>query len=121
MTRPTCETGQVRSVDFKYEEDPSKSKRRPAVVIVRYSSSANRVALIKVTSHGPRPECNGEVTLEDWAVAGLSHKSTARCSKVAWAYPEEVVKEPLLGVLSDADLNKVYEGMDEAGTLDEKE
>ena len=67
---------------FRYEDQPEKSKERP-VVIGAVDKETDEVLLlaVKVTSHAPRPDCPGEVVLEDWQEAGLEKPSVARCSK----------------------------------------
>jgi mRNA-degrading endonuclease toxin of MazEF toxin-antitoxin module len=69
---------EVWYANVAFEEDSTKSKKRPVVVI------DNRTAIIlslKVTSHEPRQNVFGEYALQRWKEAGLVKPSTVRCSK----------------------------------------
>ena len=73
---------EVWRMAFRYEDQPEISKERP-VIIGAVNKETDEVLLlaVKVTSHAPRPDCPGEVVLEDWQEAGLEKPSVARCSK----------------------------------------
>lgn len=105
-TESVIRIGQIRHVPFKYEDNPAIAKPRPAIVIA-VDPHKGRVTLVKVTSHGPRKECHGEVTLLNWAADGLDHKSTARCSKQIELDTSTVAGSPLVGTLAEADLKAV--------------
>ena len=109
-------TGQVRRVDFHYEDKPETSKERPAVVVV-IKHDDKHVLLAKITTHGPRKEFKGEISLEDWEEAGLDHKSTVRCSKSIYAEASKVSSAPLIGFLSPRDLKEVEQGLHNAGFI----
>ncbi len=102
--------GQVRQVDFEYEEDPTMSKERPAVVALLREENDD-VLLVKITSHGPRKESPGEVVIKDWKEAGLKHKSTARCSKTMIAKAKDIEGSELRGSLSEPDFEAVKLGL----------
>ena len=105
-TESAIRIGQIRRVHFKYEDNPTIAKPRPAIVIA-VDPHKGKVTLVKVTSHGPRKECHGEVTLLNWAADGLEHKSTARCSKQIDLDISTVTRSPLVGTLAEADLYAV--------------
>ena len=116
MTDSKLSTGQVRRVGFRYEDKPEVSKARPAVVVVLRNDDGH-VLLAKITSHGPRKEFKGEIALQDWQAAGLDHQSTVRCSKSIYAEAAEVPAAPLLGFLSQRDLEEVEQGLHKAGFI----
>ncbi len=77
-----CPTfGELWWVDFEYEDQPGKSKRRPAAVAA-VRAEYGTVIVAKVTSHLPREGFEGELEIKDWKAAGLSKPSTIRCSKL---------------------------------------
>lgn len=72
-------TGSVIDIDFPFEDDSNKSKKRPAIVI-DYNNSATRVILLKVTTHQPRTIY--DYLLQNPALANLSNKSVVRCNHI---------------------------------------
>lgn len=85
-------------VDYPYEDDPSRSKIRPAIIIDKDDDSLE-VVVVKVTSQQPRDKYDYEII--DWIKASLKKKSVARASKI------EVVGESsikgIIGKLEDND------------------
>ena len=79
-TKTGPEPYEVWRIPFAFEEDPTKAKERP-VIVIDVNDDVALVLVAKVTGHGPRPEFPGEVGLVDWVQAGLSKPSSARCSK----------------------------------------
>lgn len=82
----TLSTADVRPFDVviarvRFEEDPSKAKPRP-VIVLSVSDEECTVVAVKVTSHAPREWCPGEVVLAGWRAEGLARPSVARCSKL---------------------------------------
>lgn len=64
----------------EFEDKPGISKPRP-VIVIAVSECELEILAVKVTSHGPREWCEGEVVLLDWMEEGLVKPSVARCSK----------------------------------------
>lgn len=111
---------EVREVAFEFEDRPGVFKRRPAVVIApKPFADSVLVLFVKITSHKPRSEFQGEVILKDWAFAGLSKPSVARCSKLALIPIERLRNSRVYGQLSNFDARAVCEGLKECGILSE--
>lgn len=108
----------VLRVPFAYEDKPGVFKERPAVV-ASVDGGRAAVVLVKVTGHGPRPEFPGEVRILDWAEAGLSKPSTARCSKVVRVPVDAMLGCELIGSLTQRDADAVLRGLLEAGKAEE--
>lgn len=66
---------EVWYVEAHFEEDTSKSKTRPGIVIVAKSDFA---ICLKITTQGPR---ENDYTLEYWKEAGLAEKSYVQLDK----------------------------------------
>ena len=64
--------------NVKFDDDPSSVKRRPVLVLDRKIAY---ILSVKITSHAPRPNFNGEYALKFWKAAGLDKPSTVRLSK----------------------------------------
>ena len=109
--------GEIRKVVFGYEDDPTKSKARPAVVAVVKARSHSAI-VVKVTGHGPRPEYPGEVRLQDWAVEGLIKPSTVRCSKLAEIEISVLAECEKYGDLSARDWKLVSEALKQTGRFE---
>lgn len=69
--------GAVIYIDFKYEEDSDKSKKRPAIV-VDFNENSTRVIVLKVTTQGIRTEY--DYPLVDAEMANLKQGSIVRCN-----------------------------------------
>ena len=91
-------------VDFSFAEDPSKSKRRPAIVIQKDERNL-RVLIVKVTKTLPRNSLDYEIL--DWVKANLDMPSTASCSQLRNIGFEEIHKK--IGTLEDRDFNEVVD------------
>lgn len=75
---------EVWRIPFEFDDKPGVFKNRPVIVgYIDETTVEVFIVSIKVTSHPPRPEFQGEVPLIDWKEAGLAKPSTARCSHVA--------------------------------------
>ena len=70
--------GDVIICRFPFDDEPSKVKIRPAVVM-DLTASGLVVLVIKVTSKPAKGKFDYE--LIDWSVAGLHNKSTVRSNK----------------------------------------
>lgn len=82
MTKNEPKLWEVWQFEFAFEDNPQITKKRPVIIVAKDSNQEEIVLLtIKVTSHPPRKEFQGEIPLLDWASAGLTKPSTARCSK----------------------------------------
>ena len=75
--------GAVIWIDFIYDEDSSKHKRRPAVII-DFNQNSTSVILLKVTSKGIRTQY--DYPLADAKVAGLKIGSVVRCNHIMTLY-----------------------------------
>jgi hypothetical protein len=64
-------------VDFPFEDDPTKSKRRPCIIM---SVDILEVLSIKVTKHEPREDY--DIPIYKWKDANLLEPSYARVSKI---------------------------------------
>ena len=96
----------VWQFEFVYEDQPNKFKKRP-IIIGAIDEDYVLALIVKVTSHEPREDYPGEVTIEDWKEAGLEKKSTARCSKTMLVPVEAFSKFKYYGHLSERDSEKV--------------
>lgn len=61
--------------NFPYDDDSSKSKNRP-IIILSFDSRSQIVLCVKVTSHPPRNKY--DIPLSDWYNIPLNHESCAR-------------------------------------------
>ena len=101
--------GDVVLVNFPYEDDSTKFKIRPAVIISQGSNGISAIAL-KVTSTPPRDRMDFQ--LISWALAGLNKQSTVRTSKRILIRYDAIIKK--LGSLSSDDFTavmKLYNGL----------
>lgn len=64
--------------DVAFEEDLSKIKRRPVLIIDKQTAC---ILSLKMTSHAPRKNFEGEYEIKDWQKAGLPKPTTIRVSK----------------------------------------
>lgn len=98
----TVQIQDVIWVDYPYEDDPTKSKVRPGIILDKDNDSLE-VVVVKVTSQFPKDEYDYEII--DWIKASLRKKSFARASKI------EVIEESgikgKIGKLSDDDFNEI--------------
>ncbi len=113
----TPKPGDVWRLEFAFEDDPSKAKRRPVVVAI-VEEAADRAIVVKVTGHGPRKEFPGEIRLRDWKSAGLSKASTVRCSKYLSVGLEAFERAQFYGSLSIADERAVFGALREIGLIE---
>jgi mRNA-degrading endonuclease toxin of MazEF toxin-antitoxin module len=105
----TVSVGDVVLVNFPYEDDPSKMKIRPAVIIATETQELKAIAL-KVTSTPPRDLLDYQ--LISWALSGLHRPSTVRTSKRVVIDYAAIIKK--LGTLSNDDFTKImtlYKGI----------
>ena len=70
--------GEVWFASFPLEEDQSKFKPRPVVIL---GIKGEEILSVKITKHDPRPKDPFDVTIIHWREAGLDRASTARVSK----------------------------------------
>jgi mRNA-degrading endonuclease toxin of MazEF toxin-antitoxin module len=71
--------GSIIYVDYPFEDDSAKSKRRPAVVI-DYNDDSTKVIVLKLTSQKSRTKYDYELLNPD--VADLSIGTKVRCNHV---------------------------------------
>ncbi|MGI6605498.1 MAG: type II toxin-antitoxin system PemK/MazF family toxin [Peptococcia bacterium] len=93
--------GEVWIVDFPYEDDPTKSKIRPCIIIDIEDELL--VLSIKVTTHESRDEY--DVPIFKWREANLLNPSYARVSKVLLFNKESFIKK--CGTLSEMDFENI--------------
>ena len=86
---------------FKYE-DCNETKIRPVLI---YEDCIVWFVSFKITTHTPRPYCDGEYVIQDWKEAGLHYPSVIRCTKKTTLLPGDLKKK--LGRLSMRDIKEV--------------
>lgn len=109
---------EVWRLRFFFEDKPDVAKERPVVVLDRNEETGQvLVAGAKVTSHAPRPEFPGEVSLKNWQQAGLVKPSVVRCSKIAQFSLSAFEGRQRYGRLSADDRVSVYLALKDLGYL----
>ena len=93
---------------FAFADHPEISKPRP-VVVLEVSEREAWIVAAKITSHEPRPWCDGEVVLSDWQEEGLLKPSTVRCSMIARVSLDDIGKT--IGHLTERDIQRVVEAL----------
>jgi len=92
--------GTIVRVEYPFQEDKSKIKKRPAVVM-SYDKDVTHVVLLKVTSHAPRTSY--DYTIQEYRGTGLDKQpSVVRCNCVYTISNTENLQK--LGNLSRKDL-----------------
>lgn len=71
--------GSVIFINFTYDDNPEKSKERPAIV-TDYNEEETRVVLLKVTSKEPRTKY--DYVLYNPEIADLKEGSVVRCNHI---------------------------------------
>lgn len=71
--------GAVIYVDYIFDDNSNKHKRRPAVII-DFDGNHTRVIVLKVTTHTPRTQYDH--TLLDAEMANLKAGSVVRCNNI---------------------------------------
>lgn len=71
--------GAVIYIDYTFDDDNNKHKRRPAVVI-DFDNNNTRVIVLKVTTHSARTVY--DYTLVDPVIAKLKEGSVVRCNNI---------------------------------------
>ena len=95
---------EVWFAEFPFEDDPSRSKDRP-VIVLRADETDCVVLSMKITSRPPFSEF--EIELFDWAQVPLHHSSTADASSVRYVAKEDFRRK--IGRLSDDDWQNVLQ------------
>lgn len=90
--------------NFPYEEDSSKSKPRPVVVIMK-SDDELEVLSVKITSHKIRLKDKFDVAIFKWEEAELDNPSIARVAKTIVLKKEDFRYR--IGKLHDDDWNNI--------------
>ena len=83
----------------KFEDDLTKVKLRPVLIIQDYISY---VISLKITGHPPRSAYQGEYMIENWSESGLDKPSTIRASKKLKLVQSDFVRK--IGVLHPQDI-----------------
>lgn len=66
-------------VEFAYEDDPGKTKLRPALIV---HEEGSEYYAAKITSYEPRDSFPKDYPISKWKKAGLKHSSTVRLSQI---------------------------------------
>lgn len=85
---------------FAFEEDPTKIKKRP--VLILGDNKAFPILTAKVTKSSPRPGYPGEYAIVRWKEAGLNFPSTIRLSKKCYLYQNDMLYR--IGRLAPSDI-----------------
>ena len=93
---------EVWFADFPFEEDETKSKDRP-VIVLDTDEETCKVLSMKITSSAPHSEF--EIEIFDWEKVPLNHKSTADASAVMNISKKRFRRK--IGCLSDDDWDNV--------------
>lgn len=64
----------------RFEDDPSRSRNHYVAAVVIHTDGDSGIA-VKLTSN-PNWDSDGDIRLLDWAQAGLTHITTARCGQL---------------------------------------
>ena len=94
--------------EVAFEDDPSKAKIRPVVVL---DEETFLVIALKVTSHAPRSGYRGEYEIKRWEDAGLFHRSTLRAGQPIIIRKAFMLKK--IGRLHDEDIESIKDLMPE--------
>lgn len=78
--------GEVWFVEFPLEEDKTKTINRPVIVL---DENTLGVLSVKITKHSPRQEDPYDTPILYWQEANLRLASTARVSKVFFAFTRQ--------------------------------
>ena len=89
---------------YPYEEDETKTSRRPAIVIDKNETSLE-VLVVKVTTHEPRDEQDYKII--EWVKTNLTQPSIARTAKTEAFHVDNVIKK--VGTLTDKDYNNIID------------
>lgn len=106
---------EVWLVRFTFLDKPSVTKIRPAIAL-ETSAPGQALAMVKVTSHAPRPAVLGELVLSDWKQAGLLKPSCVRCSQQA-RIPLDFLLRPI-GRLTPRDAHRLAAALRELGAIE---
>ena len=98
----TIQPQEVWYASFPFEEDETKSKDRP-VIVLDVDEETCKVLSMKITSSAPYSEF--EIELFDWDKIPLHHKSTADASTVLSIAKERFRRR--IGILSNDDWDNV--------------
>jgi mRNA interferase MazF len=83
-------------------EDGTALKKRPVLVI---SPELAYIISLKITTHSPREEFEGEYQIIKWREAGLKKQSTVRVSKILKMTANDFIHK--IGILSPNDAYEV--------------
>lgn len=82
--------GDIYRLNYPFDENPSITKERPAMILVIGKSKKDFHAL-KITS-AQRKGYKYDVAISDWQQAGLSKPSYVRCDKIQSFVEQDIVK-----------------------------
>ena len=102
ISKEDLSRGDVVDAYVFYEDEPSKGKVRPVLVI---SPEEVFALALKMTSHPPRQNFPGEYQIIRWAQAGLPKPTTVRISKLLKIQYENIIK--VRGRLAETDMLQI--------------
>lgn len=103
----TLHTFDIYRMPVRFEEDKTRSRNHYVVCIVVYEDGNSGVA-IKLTSN-PNWNTPGDIRLQDWHSAGLTHGTTARCKQLVRFERSDL--QGYIGTLSQADAQRIVEAI----------
>lgn len=108
--------GEIYHVNFPYEEDVTKTKLRPTLIIAFTNHNNDTVFYgLKLTTKN-RGYDKYSYPIKEWMEAGLILPSVVRCDKIQSFVSSDIVcteiTNGLIGNLSDRDLNAVRQRFD---------
>ena len=104
MTQPMWSQGQILLLFLRFF-DGDGAKRRPVLVVHDFGDAD--ILVVPITSHAARGP--GDMTVRNWAGAGLRLPSTVRVEKLATIEKSCVVR--VLGTLAEEDLAIFRQGL----------
>ena len=93
----------------RFEDDPSRSRNHYVAAVIIHMDGDSGVA-VKLTSN-PNWNDNGDTKLLDWAQAGLTHVTTARCGQLVRFSRTDL--QGFTGTLSHDDATRIANALGE--------
>ncbi|WP_278801122.1 hypothetical protein [Bifidobacterium pullorum] len=93
----------IYRMPVRFEEDKTRSRNHYVICVVVYEDGNSGVA-IKLTSN-PKWNGIGDIRIQDWHSAGLTHETTARCRQLVRFERSDL--QGYIGTLSQTDAQHV--------------
>lgn len=93
----------------RFEDDPSRSRNHYVAAVVIHTDGDSGIA-VKLTSN-PNWDSDGDIRLLDWAQAGLTHITTARCGQLVRFSRADL--QGFTGTLSHDDATRIVNALGE--------